>query len=292
LPAGEGYYFTADNRQRAAERYEEWKAWTAQTGSASLQRLLGMVDVRTDREVWILSTSYLSGIDPGILWSYARQARATGLGRTGGGPDIPGRPQVPALDGGALARDLLLVPRWSDDLYIHGLEGCVWQGLPSRLRSFDWEQPVSAPGTAVLATGLRATLRGSLWASAHPLPAVAGLMVTVRVLFAGMRGDGRWQDRRRPPRSHRASNAARLFAAVDGGTTAVATFLPQASRAAHAGAGGGVWRPPGCYGSADRAAWPTTVVSQPAMSATTAGSTCCAGSDSAADDGPLPGKKK
>src|SRR5215208_1085978 len=32
LPFEEGYYFTADNPDRAAARYEEWKAWTDQHG--------------------------------------------------------------------------------------------------------------------------------------------------------------------------------------------------------------------------------------------------------------------
>ena len=32
LPCEEGYYFTPDNAQRAAECYDEWKAWTAQHG--------------------------------------------------------------------------------------------------------------------------------------------------------------------------------------------------------------------------------------------------------------------
>jgi hypothetical protein len=29
LPLEEGYYFTVDNAEAAAERYQEWKAWTA-----------------------------------------------------------------------------------------------------------------------------------------------------------------------------------------------------------------------------------------------------------------------
>jgi hypothetical protein len=33
LSFDEGYYFTADNFLRAAERYQEWKAWDA--GAAS-----------------------------------------------------------------------------------------------------------------------------------------------------------------------------------------------------------------------------------------------------------------
>jgi LPS sulfotransferase NodH len=32
LPAEEGYYFTPENTQRAAERYDEWRTWTAQHG--------------------------------------------------------------------------------------------------------------------------------------------------------------------------------------------------------------------------------------------------------------------
>src|SRR5215211_1182986 len=32
LPFEEGYYFTADNPDRAAARYDEWKAWTDQHG--------------------------------------------------------------------------------------------------------------------------------------------------------------------------------------------------------------------------------------------------------------------
>jgi len=67
-------------------------------GSTLLQRLLGLVDVATDREVWMLYTSVLPGIGPGVLWTYAPQAQAVGVGSTGGGPDIPGHPQVPALD--------------------------------------------------------------------------------------------------------------------------------------------------------------------------------------------------
>lgn len=137
--------------------------------STLLQRLLGLVDVRTDREVWMLYTSVFPGsIGPGLLWTYGPEAPAVGVGSTGGGPDIPGHPEVPALDWEAFARDLRLARRWSDDLLIHSLEGCVRQGLLERLRSFDWNQEAAPPRTAWLAAGLRGALRGLLWASAHP----------------------------------------------------------------------------------------------------------------------------
>jgi hypothetical protein len=245
LPVEERYYFTPNNTQRAAERYDEWKAWTAQhglvwegvgldiepearfyqqimdnpwglvpmllpqlrdterprraqaayaalidrihadgysvenyqfpliaderrTGSTLLQRLLGLVDVRTDREVWMQYNSFIRTLGPGLLWSYGPEAQALAVGTTGGGPDVPGHPQMPVLSWDELARDLRLARHWSDDLFIHSLEGCVWQGFLGRLRSFDWGEAVTPPKTTPLAEGLRRVLRGTLWASAHP----------------------------------------------------------------------------------------------------------------------------
>jgi hypothetical protein len=257
VPVEEGYYFTADNAPRAAARYDEWKAWTAQhglvwagvgldiepearlyqqlmdnpwgvlplllprlrdrerprwaqaayttlverihadgyrvenyqfpliaderqAGSTLLQRLLGLVEVTTDREVWMLYTSVFPGrIGPGLLWSYGPEAQAIGVGSTGGGPDIPGHPQVPALGWEELARDLRLARQWSDELLIHSLEGCVRQGFLGQLRSFDWGQGVAPPQTARLATYLRRVLHGLLWASAHPWRVLSGVVAAV-----------------------------------------------------------------------------------------------------------------
>lgn len=264
VPYEEGYYFTADNALRAAERYDEWKAWTAQhdlvwegigldiepearfyeqimanprglpslllprlrdrerprrardayaalvdrihadgyrvenyqfplvaderwAGSTLLQRLLGLVDVRTDREVWMLYTSVLPGIGPALLWRYAPEAQAVGVGSTGGGPDIPGSPQVPALTWEECERDLLLARRWCDDLLIHSLEGCVRQGFMARLRSFDWDQPVAPPATAWLAASLRGALRAILWASAHPRRALGVAIAAAWLVWRGRR---------------------------------------------------------------------------------------------------------
>jgi hypothetical protein len=112
------------------------------------------------------------------------------VGSTGGGPDIPGHPQVPALDWDELVRDLRLARRWSDALLIHSLEGCVQQGFLGRLRSFDWAQAVAPPETARLATDLRRVLRGLLWASAHP-----GRVLSVAVVAVWL--VSRWQRRTR-----------------------------------------------------------------------------------------------
>ena len=113
-------------------------------GATLLQRLFGLVDLRTDREVWMLYTSVLPVVGPGLLWIYAAEAEAVGVGGTGGGPDIPGHPQVPALDWDAFSRDLRLARQRCDDLLIHSLEGCVQQGFLGQLGAFDWDG-VEAP---------------------------------------------------------------------------------------------------------------------------------------------------
>jgi hypothetical protein len=143
-------------------------------GSTLLQRL-GLVDVDTDREVWMLYSSFLRALGPGMIWSYGPQAQAMGVGSTGGGPDVPGLPQVPRLSWDELARDLRLARRWCDDILIHSLEGCVWHGYLERLQSFDWQPPTGPPESTGAAEGVRRALRAVLWATAHPWRVMAAI---------------------------------------------------------------------------------------------------------------------
>jgi hypothetical protein len=157
------------------------------TGSTLLQRLMGLVDVGTDREVWMQYTSFVGPLGPGILWSYGPESDAIAVGTTGGGPGIPSQPQFTPLRWEELARDLRLAYRWTDQLYIHSLEGCVWNGYLTRLRSLDWTPASTPPETAAVASMLRAGLRGVLRASVHPWRA-AGLVVALLWLLVRRRG--------------------------------------------------------------------------------------------------------
>jgi hypothetical protein len=58
---------------------------------------VALVDVATDREVWMLYSSFLRALGPGLIWAYGPQAQAIAVGTPGGGPDIPGSPQMPVL---------------------------------------------------------------------------------------------------------------------------------------------------------------------------------------------------
>ena len=92
------------------------------------------------------------------------------MGTTGGGPDIADSPQMPTLNWAQLAGDLRLARHFCDQILIHSLEGCVWQGFLPRLRSFEWTDVKGPPGGARAAAALRRGLRAALWASAHPWP--------------------------------------------------------------------------------------------------------------------------
>ncbi|MET0402107.1 MAG: hypothetical protein ABW123_06865 [Cystobacter sp.] len=111
-----------------------------------LQRLTGVLDVPADREVLMLYTSFLRPHGPALLESYAPQARAVGVGVTGGGVDVPGLIEVPPLDWEEFARDLRLARRWTEDVHVFSLEGCVGQDFLPRLRDFDWTvEPAAGP---------------------------------------------------------------------------------------------------------------------------------------------------
>jgi hypothetical protein len=151
-------------------------------GSTLIQRLVGLVDVPTDREVFMLYTSMLRPRGPGILWSYAPEADSVGVGSTGGGVQMEGIIDIPPLDWVELSRDLRLARRWKEDIHIFSLEGCIRQGFMGRLKNFDWDGPVTIPLNAARGVDVvRKGLRGVLWASAHPLLVLLGIFFSKRL---------------------------------------------------------------------------------------------------------------
>lgn len=152
--------------------------------STLLQRLFGILDLSVDREVFMLYSSFSRPYGPALLCSYAPDAGAIAIGSTGGGVDVP----APApLAWQEFARDLLLAYRWSDDVFVFSLEGCVEQGFLEPLLAFDWEAPVAMPTDQIEQVNrLRAAFRGALWAGNHPflvlLGTISALYLSKRVL--------------------------------------------------------------------------------------------------------------
>lgn len=109
----------------------------------------------------MLYSSFIRTLGPGLLWTYGPEADAIAVGTTGGGPDIEGHPQMPVLSWEEFARDLRLARHFTDQVYVHSLEGCVWQGFIGRLGTFDHrpEAAAIAIGSALLLGGVRRVAR-------------------------------------------------------------------------------------------------------------------------------------
>ena len=152
-------------------------------GSTFLQRLMGLVDIPADREVFMLYSSFVPVLGAGLLWSYAPDAQAIGVGSTGGGVTVAGAADIPPLSWEAFSRDLLLARTWGKDIFIFSLEGCLRQGFLSRLSTFDWSQPVATPPEGARQVRvLRKALQAFLWGTAHPLAVLAAVIGLVWLL--------------------------------------------------------------------------------------------------------------
>ena len=141
-----------------------------QSRSTLLQRVSGVLDVPADREVLMLYTSFARPHGAALLWSYGPGAPSIAVGITGGGVELPGAHLPPPLDWAELSRDLRLAVRWTHDLHVFSLEGCVRQGFLTRLRTFDWDAHVDPPAIPARRVDLlRRAARGVLRVSARVL---------------------------------------------------------------------------------------------------------------------------
>jgi hypothetical protein len=81
-----------------------------------------------------------------------------------------------------------LARRWTEDIHIFSLEGCVQQDFLERLKDFDWDGPVTIPLDSARGVNLfRKGLQGILWTSAHPILAFLGAFVSIRLLSRPLR---------------------------------------------------------------------------------------------------------
>ncbi len=147
-------------------------------GSTLLKRLAGLVDFHANREVLMLYSSFMRPFGDGLIWSYGRQANSIGIGNTGGGVEIQAVKDVPPMTWAELTRDLRLAYHLKKPVHIFCLEGCVKEGYLTRLRTFDWEGPVTEPIKSYQKVhAVRQLGQAGLWAAAHPLVVMAGVCI-------------------------------------------------------------------------------------------------------------------
>lgn len=139
-------------------------------GSTVLSRLFGLPALEADREVLMLYSSMFNQAGEAVLWSYAREINAVGVGSTGGGVTIDGLPTLRKLRWLDLKRDLLIAAQHASHVYIFSLEGCVEQNMLDRLETLDWASPQPLPvHKAREITLFRRVFQSVLWMLSHPL---------------------------------------------------------------------------------------------------------------------------
>jgi hypothetical protein len=97
---------------------------------------------------------------------------------------VGGIDQIPPLDADEFARDLRMASRFTDDVFVFSLEGCVRQGYLKMLADFDWDAAVKIPAVqARHVRRVRAGVHALLRASAHPFVTAATLCTAARLLW-------------------------------------------------------------------------------------------------------------
>ena len=108
--------------------------------STLLERLFGIVDVRGDREVLMIYSSYNRSADSGLIWQYGPSAQLVAVGVTPGDPQPDAR--MGPLTWEELSHDVIVASHFSPVVGIYNLDGSVRRGFLQRLKDLDWDQPV------------------------------------------------------------------------------------------------------------------------------------------------------
>ena len=154
----------------------------------------GMVDVPVDREVLMLYSSLFQEERSRLMWSYAGNAQAIGIGITAKSKLITPLQTPKPLTWEEFTKDLLLAKQHSNAVYIFNLEGCVEQGFLPRLVTFNWTSEVPKPKTKTIKQ-VRKGFSLFLWLIERPLI----FMARVLGFISGLTGFGKKQKKLPPP---------------------------------------------------------------------------------------------
>lgn len=131
--------------------------------STTLEKLLGLVDVRGNQEVLMLYTSFNPALGSAMIWEYGPHAQAIAIGSTAGA-QVAGR--FSPLDWDQFARDLIVARHFSNTIGVYSLEGCISNGYLSRLKTMDWNRSVSISGASInKAARMERVICAVLWIS-------------------------------------------------------------------------------------------------------------------------------
>lgn len=163
-----------------------------------LERIFGLVDVRGDREVLMLYTSFSRQTGAALIWEYGPVAQTVAVGSTATSGDAATDAKNPPLNWEEFSRDLIVAHHFSSLVGVYSLEGCVRQGFIPKLKTMDWTQPVVIPAASLKAAAkFSKGMHAILWVGSHLLYIIAVFLLVfawlVRVIV-------RWRRRKRAAR--------------------------------------------------------------------------------------------
>jgi len=161
--------------------------------SSVLARLTGIVDVRGDREVLMVYTSFNQSLDSALIWVYGPDAQAIAVGSTTGPTSDP---HFARLNWEEFSRDVMVANHFSHVIGVYNLEGCVRQGYLARLKIINWNESVTISAESVRrATQLRLRVQRVLWVVSNLPYFLAGILIAFAWTIVS------WNKRRHRPNS-------------------------------------------------------------------------------------------
>jgi hypothetical protein len=155
--------------------------------STVLERIGGIVDVKGDEDVLMLYTSFAHQTDSALIWVYGPDAQAIAIGSTSG-PDSD--PRFVRLNWLAFSRDVIVANHFSHTVGVYNLQGCIRQGFLSRLKTVNWDEPVTIQAESVQrVTKFRTRIQRVLWIASHILYFAVALLIALAWIVV------RWNNR-------------------------------------------------------------------------------------------------
>ena len=108
-------------------------------GNTAIQQATKFLDIKTDKEIPMLYSSFLGNPD-GYYKIYGADIglKAVGVGSTGGGVDTT----LPTLSYEQLVHDISIASKFADEVHIFSLEGCVQKGYLTRLSNQQFDDKI------------------------------------------------------------------------------------------------------------------------------------------------------
>lgn len=151
-----------------------------QSGSEAFQKITGLLDVQANRKIPMFYSSYFEkqeGHKYILSYGQGQKLPAIALGSTGGELAGQGSVAPEILNLATLERDMRLAAKFTDELYIFSLEGCIAQDQLRKFSIMVWEEEVTYDVEEI--NKVRENMTSVLRILEHPTLLVVGVVIVL-----------------------------------------------------------------------------------------------------------------